>query len=143
LKDTGKRAVVVLDFNKEQQGFSHNTLDPLTAQAAVAGVFFVAYDWADPPAGSVLWSNNKPIFSMVRLGYAKPASEELVTLAATIKNLPKDPTSPAGYTVVYAHFWGTTVSDLVSLQTLLGPEVAVVSPETLIELATTNITPKE
>ncbi len=136
---TDMRSLVSLDVNQGGIGFNPITLDPLTAQPNVDGVFFVAYDWADPAPGAMLWSNGKPVFSMMRLGYIKPAREEIDDVAAVINSRPKDATSPAGYTVVYAHLWGTTVSDLVALAEKLGPNVRVVRPDVFLALASQNI----
>ncbi len=133
------RALVSLDINQGGIGFNADVMRAFTAQSNIDGLFFSAYDWSDPPPGSMLWVDGKPVFAMERLGYVKPARQEIAALADRINARPRDATSPAGYTAVYAHIWGTTVSDLVALADRLGPDVRVVRPDVFLALASRNI----
>lgn len=139
LAATGIDTTVFLDYNREAPGFSKVTTDPFTAYEALSGIFFVAYDWSDPEAGTILWSNGKPVLPMLRIGYEDTAANELEKIAAQIRERPRDATSEAGYTVVYAHLWSTTVTDLVMLAESLGEGFEVVRPDVLVELATRHV----
>jgi hypothetical protein len=137
----GLQDVLVLDTNGTT-GFTHEALDPLTAQPNVAGIFFTAFDGVNqPPLGSVLWSNGKPVLPTITLQqHAGQGKSALLNRAAMGLNaLSTDATSAAGYTVIYVDFWSISMTDLHDIVSQLDPNVVVVRPDVLAALAKTNI----
>jgi hypothetical protein len=137
----GLHNVLVLDTSGAT-GFSHAALDPLTADANVSGVFFTAFNGRNqPPQGTVLWSNSKPVIPTVTL--YRPTSDPNKTIAnqtaGYLNSLSTDATSPAGYTVVYVDFWSVSMTDLSQIISRLGPNVSVVRPDVLTAMAEANI----
>jgi hypothetical protein len=137
----GLHDVLVLDTNGAT-GFTHAALDPLTAQPNVASVFFTAFNGVNQPRlGSVLWSNGKPVLPTATLDRksGEGAGAMVARAASGLNSLPKDATSPAGYTVVYVDFWSVSMTDLHNLMSSLDPNVVVVRPDVLAAMAQANI----
>jgi hypothetical protein len=133
--------VLVLDTDGNT-GFSHSALDPLTAQPSVSSVFFTAFNGRNQPRlGTVLWSNGKPVLPTVTL--YRPTGQGTLPIAgrtaAALNALPRDATSPAGYTVIYVDFWSISMTDLHDIVSRLDPKVVVVRPDVLAAMAQANI----
>jgi hypothetical protein len=137
----GLNTVLILDMDGGS-GFSHAALDPLTAQPNVTGVYFTAFNGrGQPPAGSVLWSNGKPVLPTVTLQRTSSQSDRFIVdrAVAYLNSLPTDATSPTGYTVVYTDFWSISMSDLHQIMSRLDPNIAVVRPDVLTAMAQAHI----
>jgi hypothetical protein len=137
----GLQDVLVLDTDG-RTGFSHAALDPLTAQPQVSSVFFTAFNGVNqPPLGSVLWSNGKPVFANVtlqlRAGQVRSAMVSRVVSA--LDAMSRDDTSAAAYTIFYVDFWTISMTDLHDIISQLDPNVVVVRPDVLAALARANI----
>lgn len=61
------------------------------------------------------------------------------SLAQSINELPKDPTSPDGYTFVTVHAWSKGLDDIYDTIQLLDADVRVVNAEEFIEQVCKNI----
>jgi GxGYxYP putative glycoside hydrolase C-terminal domain/GxGYxY sequence motif in domain of unknown function N-terminal len=137
----GLRDVLVLDTDGKT-GFNHSVVDPLTAQPNVQSVFFQAFNGRNQPGpGTVLWSNGKPVLPTVVL-YRPPGQGNqpiAERFASTLNSLPRDATSPAGYTVVYLDFWSVSMTDLDQIVSRLNPNVVVVRPDVLAAMAQADI----
>lgn len=137
----GLQDVLVLDADG-RTGFSHSALDPLTAQPNVGSIFFTAFNGVNqPPLGSVLWSNGRPVFATVTLQLQ--AGQDKATLlnrsVAGLNALPRDISSGAAYTVIYVDFWSISMTDLHNIVARLDPNVVVVRPDVLAALARAQI----
>ncbi|HZQ49630.1 MAG TPA: GxGYxYP domain-containing protein [Candidatus Dormibacteraeota bacterium] len=132
--------VLVLDMNGGS-GFTHQALDPLTAESRVQGVFFTAFNGRQqPPQGSVLWSNGKPVLPTVTLQRRSSQQDQPIANAAAYLNAaPADLSSPAGYTIVYTDFWTISMTDLWHIVQRLGPTVEVVRPDVLAAMVAANV----
>ena len=137
----GLQSLAVLDADG-RTGFTNTALDPLTAQSSVSSVFFTAFNGVNqPPLGTVLWSNGKPVLPTATL-LRKPgetANAMTSRAAAGLNSLPRNATSPAGYTVIYVDFWSASMTDLHNLLSKLDPNVVVVRPDVLAAMARANI----
>jgi hypothetical protein len=133
--------VLILDTSGTS-GFTHQALDPLTAEGRVQGVFFTAFNGRQQPAqGSILWSNGKPVLPTVTLQRNAGQGNKPIANATTYLNAaPADLTSAAGYTVVYTDFWTISMSDLWHIVQGLGPTVEVVRPDVLAAMVAANVT---
>ena len=133
--------VLILDTDGKT-GFSHAAIDPLTAQPNVQSVFFQAFNGRNQPgAGTVLWSNGKPVLPTVVL-YRQPGQVNqpiAEAFVSKLNSLPRDATSPAGYTVVYCDFWSVSMTDLNQIVSSLDPNVVVVRPDVLAAMAQAKI----
>jgi hypothetical protein len=125
-----------------QAGFTNAAIDPLTAEPDVQEVFFTAFNGVNqPPVGTILWSNGKPVFPAYVM-FRRPGfpNEDVVSPAvAALGSLSTDDTSPAAYTFVYLDLWSISMHDVADLIHRLGPIVEVVRPDVLAALARQNI----
>jgi hypothetical protein len=67
------------------------------------------------------------------------AFETPETLAAKLNALSRDIHSADAYSLIPVHVWTMTVSDVVKCQSLLNPNVRVVTPEEFVQLVVKNI----
>jgi hypothetical protein len=131
-----------VDLDNDGGGFSHQALDPITADPSIHSVYFTAFNGRGQPGpGSILWSNGKPVLPTYTV--YRPPGEGTKPIAgptaAYLNSLPVDDGSAAAYTVVYLDFWSISMTDVSQIVSKLNPNVKVVRPDVLAALVQANV----
>jgi hypothetical protein len=125
----------IIDFN------SFNRLDlwnKYLAQPNIDALFYLEYAPYNGAHGAVLFSTNgNPVIAVRDLLWA--GLEEEPTLVANINSYPRDPSSPAGYTLVAVHVWSKTQGNVQQVVTNLAADVRVVTPDVFAKLIRSNV----
>ena len=141
MNNLGLHDATVFDENGND-GFTHASLDALTAQSGVNSVYYVSFDGQNQPAqGQILWSNGKPVipvYTLVKPG-GQPNADVISPLARYINGLSTDDSSAAAYTLVYLDFWSISMTEVSSLVHQFGSDVEVVRPDVLSALLQQNV----
>ena len=125
----------ILDFNS----FSRLDLwNKYLAQPNLDALFYLEYAPYNGAHGAVLFSTNgNPVIAARDLLWA--GLEEETNLVANLNSYPRDPASPAGYTLVAVHVWSKTLGSVQQVVTNLAPNVRVVTPDIFVKLIRGNI----
>jgi len=125
----------IIDFN------SFNRLDlwnKYLAQPSIEALFYLEYAPYNGAHGAILFSTNgNPIIGARDLLWA--GLEEETNLVANINSYPRDPSSPAGYTLVLVHVWSKNLGNVQQVVTNLASDVRVVTPEAFTRLIRANV----
>lgn len=117
-----------------------------TALEQVEGLIYLEYIQYAPHNGKILWFDGKPMVT-ARFDFREETFYPAVrptpkALADSINALPKDPSSPDGYTAVTVHAWSRGIDGVAETIGLLEDHVRVVDAETFIRLIRQNVTPQ-
>lgn len=149
LKRADLRTLLVIDRVLPERQLSHRyyegKIKPFMALEQLRGLFYLEYVQYAPHGGKIFWFDGKPMVT-ARFDFrteqfysaVRPTAE---SLARSINALPKDPTSPNGYTFVTVHAWSKGMDDIHETIQLLDADVRVVNAEDFIELIRRNVKP--
>jgi len=128
--------IEILDFGS----FTHIDLwDNYTMHDQVSGLIYLEYGDHSEPTGTVVWSNGKPILSpRIKLWNGLPGSDAN-TIINTINQMPRDPSSSAGYSMVIAGVWEHSLEEIQGIINGFSPDTRVVTPNAMVDLMTENI----
>ena len=134
----------VLPDNELTYEYYADKIKDFTSIEQLRGFFYMDYIEYAPHGGKIFWFNQKPMVT-ARFDFREEAFYSAVrstpaALAASINALPKDPTSPDGYTFVTVHAWSKGMDDIYETVQLLNPDVKVVHAEEFIERIRQNLT---
>ncbi|MEW9095869.1 MAG: GxGYxYP domain-containing protein [Clostridiaceae bacterium] len=140
MKKVDQKYIAIID---DSSFYNTKLWDKFTIKPNIQGLFYLDYHKHDNYHGEILWSNNKPIVSCRDLLWANLGSEdELVkNINHRIDSGETDIHNPNSYTFVYVHAWSKTLSDVEKVVNKLkeNPKVAIVTPETFMELIKKNV----
>jgi hypothetical protein len=109
------------------------------------GIFYLEYIMYAPHNGKIFWFDDKPMvtarFDLRDEQFYPAVRTAASSLAESINKLPKDPTSPDGYTFVTVHAWSKGLDDIYDTIQLLDKDVRVVNAEEFIEQLRQNVKP--
>jgi hypothetical protein len=127
--------VQILDFN----AFTKSAVwDQFLAQPAIDALFYMEYAPYNGAHGAIAFSSNgKPIISAREMLWG--GLEEETNVIVNINSAPRDPSSPAGYSMVAVHVWTKNLDNVQQVVTNLASDVRVVTPEIFAKLIRTNI----
>jgi len=128
--------IEILDFGS----FTHIDLwDNYTMHDQIDGLIYLEYGDHSEPTGSVVWSNGKPVLSpRIKLWNGLPGSDQN-TIINTINQMPRDPSSSSGYSMVIAGVWEHSLEEIQSIIDGFSPNTRVVTPNTMVSLMRENI----
>jgi hypothetical protein len=151
LNQADLRTILLIDRVLPDRELTHrfykDTANWFTALEQVRGLFYLEYVQYAPYSGKIFWFNNKPMIT-ARFDFREeefyPAVRSTpASLASSINELPKDPTSLDGYTFVTVHAWSKGMDGIYKTIQLLDENVKVVNAETFIELVLLNLGSKD
>ncbi len=131
------RTLLLIDRVLPDRELSHHyyedKIKPFTSLEKLRGLFYLEYIQYAPHDGKIFWFDEKPMVT-ARFDFrteqfyssVRPTAE---SLARSINAMPKDPTSPDGYTFVTVHAWSKGLDDVYETIQLLDPDVKVVNAE--------------
>jgi len=112
-------------------------IKPFLEQDAIDAVFHFGYSSYSSTAGSIKWYNHKPAIGG-RFSFWE-GFETIESLAEKLNNMPRDPKSQRGYSLISVNNWSRTVSDIKACVELLDQNVRVVAPDEFVKLIKTNV----
>ena len=141
LEKTDLSVVKILD-----NGLPERTIEEFSKMENAKGFLYCTYqDCYAGDHGAVRWSQNGKPFVACRatMWNATPRA-----IAEQINSYPADATRIEGYTYVNLHVWSMDYNQVKEMVELLNPNVAVVDPDTFLDLIIKNVphedaTPKE
>lgn len=116
------------------------SVDSLTAQDAIDAIVMYLYSDYSGLHGAIDWSNGKPVIGG-RWNLWTPGFENVTSLAAKLNNMPRDPGSSDGYSLIPVHVWSQNVTAVVEVQKLLDEGVEVVTPDVFVARVVENLKP--
>ncbi len=135
----------VLPDNELTVDYYADKIKDFTSIEQLRGLFYMDYVEYAPHGGKIFWFDGKPMvtarFDFREEEFYSAVRSTPAALAASINAMPKDPTSPDGYTFVTVHAWSKGMDDIYKTIQLLDPNVRVVHAEELIEHIRQNLTP--
>ena len=143
------RTILLIDRVLPDHQLTHDyyakTAKWFTSLKQIRGLFYMEYIEYAPHGGKIFWFDGKPMVT-ARFDFRSEQFYSAVrstpeSLARSINALPKDPTSPDGYTFVTVHAWSKGLDDVYKTIQLLDPNVRVVNAEEFIERIRQNLTP--
>ena len=120
---------------------SQLTLYPYLIQDNIKGIFYYDYSKYSKLNGEISFYNNKPIISArynLWGGFESPSS-----LVEKINNLPKDPYSPEGYSLIPVHNWSYSVDTIIKITEGFDDKINVVAPDEFLNLITSKLSNNE
>lgn len=109
----------------------------------IHGLFYLDYDKHDNYEGEIIWANNKPVVSCRNLLWDTIESEDELVEAINQRILSGQVNihDPNSYTFVYVHAWSKSLGNVKRVVDKLSknPKVAIVTPETFMELIKRNV----
>ena len=103
----------------------------------IRGLFYYDFSNYSSHKGEIKFLNNKPIISArynLWGGFNTTNS-----LSDKINNLPKDPSSVSGYSLIPVHNWSNSVDSILLCSELFDDNVRIVSPDKFINLIIENL----
>lgn len=138
---TDMRIVQILDHNSF---FNGSLWDKYTEQKNVDGLIYENYGNNEDIAGRIRFSNGKPVIaprlSLWESDEAK-VKEEVANIIQATRDGVHDPTSPAGYTMVFVQAWGSGMKGVEQVLKQLPADVEVVTPIEMLDLIKKNVKP--
>tara|TARA_B110000444_G_scaffold58151_1_gene54157 strand:- start:1661 stop:3460 length:1800 start_codon:yes stop_codon:yes gene_type:complete len=116
---------------------SNLNLYPYLIQDAIKGIFYYDYSNYSKLNGQITFYNNKPIIcARYNLwgGFESPSS-----IIEKINNLPKDPYSEDGYSLIPVHNWSYSVDTLIQIVQGFDENINVVAPDEFLNLITSKL----
>lgn len=140
MKKADQKYVSIIDFYSFH---NINLWDIFTNKDNIEGLFYLDYDKHDNYNGEIIWSNNKPVIACRDLLWDNLKNEdELVeTINKRTSSGQIDICNSNSYTFVYVHAWSKNLSNVERVINKLkeNPKVAIVTPETFMELIKKNV----
>tara|TARA_B100001250_G_scaffold73043_1_gene59620 strand:- start:1624 stop:3471 length:1848 start_codon:yes stop_codon:yes gene_type:complete len=106
----------------------------------IQAIFYYDFSNYSNHNGEIKFLNNKPIISArynLWGGFNNTKS-----LSQKINNLPKDPYSPSGYSLIPVHNWSNSVDSILLCSQLFTENIRIVSPDKFINLIKENLNNK-
>ena len=116
---------------------SNLTLYPYLTQENIKGVFYYDYAKYSNLNGEITFYNDKPVIcARYNLwgGFESPT-----TLVEKINNLPKDPYSSEGYSLIPVHNWSYSVDTILKIIEGFDERINVVAPDEFLNLITSKL----
>lgn len=140
MKKVDEKYVAIID----DASFHNNELwGKFTDKSNIYGLFYLDYHKHDNYHGEIIWSNNKPIVSCRDLLWDSLESEEelVKNINSRIDSGQVDISNSNSYTFVYVHAWSKSLTNIERVVNELNknPKVAIVTPETFMELISKNV----
>ena len=120
---------------------SHLTLYPYLIQENIKGIFYYDYAKYSKLNGEITFYNNKPIISArynLWGGFESPSS-----LIEKINNLPKDPYSSEGYSLIPVHNWSYSVDTIIKIAEGFDDKINIVAPDEFLNLISSKLSNRE
>lgn len=140
---TNMRLVQILDHNSYFNGY---LWEAYTKQSNCDGVIYNNYGFNTAIDGLVRFSNGKPVvaprFTLWEAG-AKAKIEEDKFIKYLKESAVKDPTTAAGYTMIFVNLWAEGLNSVENIVKALPSNVEVVTPYEMFQLMKDNIKPVE
>ena len=116
-----------------------------TSLQRIRGFFYLEYVAYASHQGKIFWFDGKPLvtarFDLREEQFYPAVRSTARSLADSINQLPKDPASLDGYTMVTVHAWSRNLDDIYNTIQLLDHGVRVVDAEEFIEQLRQNVKP--
>ena len=109
-------------------------------QTNINAIFYYDFSNYSKLNGYIKFINEKPIISARYNLWG--GFENTISLSEKLNNLPKDPYSQDGYSLIAVHNWSNSVDSILQCVSLLNEDIRVVSPDKFINLINQNITEK-
>ena len=140
MKKVDEKYIAIID----DSSFHNNELwGKFTIKPNIRGLFYLEYHKHDYYQGEINWSNNKPIVSCRDLLWDTLESEDelLKNINNRIDSGQVDIYNSNSYTFVYVHAWSKSLSNIEKVMNKLknNPKVAIVTPETFMEMIEKNV----
>ena len=103
----------------------------------IKGLFYYDFSNYSSHNGEIRFINNKPIISARDNLWG--GFNNTNTLSEKINNLPKDPYSSSGYSLIPVHNWSNSVDSILLCSQMFTDKIRVVSPDKFINLITENL----
>lgn len=127
--------VQILDFNSFNKT---NLWEQYLAQPTIDGLFYEEYSPYHGAHGATSFvSNGKPVVAARESLWG--GLEEETNVIANINAAPRDPSSPAGYSMVAVHVWTKDLGNVQMVVTNLAADVRVVTPDAFLKLVRANV----
>jgi hypothetical protein len=143
------RVLLLIDYllpDKPLTDAYYDTARWFTALEQVRGLIYLEYIQYAPHGGKIFWFDGKPMvtprFDFREETFYPAVRPTPAALAQSINALPKDPSSPDGYTAVTVHAWSKGINDIYETIQRLEPNVRVVNAEDFIGLICLNLKDK-
>eukprot|EP00049_Salpingoeca_infusionum_P019130 m.360371 g.360371 ORF g.360371 m.360371 type:complete len:634 (+) comp19009_c0_seq1:159-2060(+) len=124
-----------------------DSIKPLAQNNQTDAVFLYTYgDCYSGGKGAMYWSGSTPIITGRATMWGNGTSGECLgiePLVSLLKSLPKDPTSPDGYSLIPVNAWSHNTSDIVKTVEMLEEAggFSVVTPRDFVAQIKTNVKP--
>ena len=128
--------IEILDFGS----FTYTDIwDVYTAHDQIDGLIYLEYGDHSEPQGATVWSNGKPVISpRIKLWNGLPESDATTSINR-IYQMPRDPSSHSGYSMVIAGVWEHSMEEIQSIIDGFSPDTRVVTPSVMLQLMSENI----
>ena len=103
----------------------------------INGLFYYDFSKYSNHNGAIKFLNNKPIISARFNLWGGFNSAQ--TLSHKINNLPKDPYSASGYSLIPVHNWSNSVDSILMCSELFDENIRIVSPDKFVNLIKQNL----
>ena len=103
----------------------------------INGLFYYDFSKYSNHNGAIKFLNNKPIISARFNLWGGFNSTQ--TLSYKINNLPKDPYSASGYSLIPVHNWSNSVDSILLCSELFDENIRIVSPDKFVNLIKQNL----
>jgi len=110
---------------------------PYLVQDNIEGLFYYDYANYSKHNGEISFLNNKPIITARYNLWG--GFESTISLAEKINELPKDPNSKNGYSLIPVHNWSNSVDSILACINGFDENVRVVSPDEFLNLVKDNL----
>ncbi|MGW0231063.1 GxGYxYP domain-containing protein [Actinopolymorpha singaporensis] len=105
----------------------------------IEGLVYLEYSRYDAGRGRVVWVNDKPVVAPRAMLWQGLSGADEASVAATVNDAGRDPTSVDAYSLVIWHAWSKSVDDVRSVVNQLAPHVRVVTPDVLVRMMAANV----
>lgn len=136
---TGMRIVNVLG-----QDYSPDAASLMLRQPQIDAIFWYDYYSYSALGGNVTFFGGKPVIGG-RYQLWTGVFDDPASLTAKLLAMPKDPSSPLGYSLIPVHVWTNNVTDVKTVADALaaagGGGIDVVTPDEFVRRIVTNLQP--
>ena len=121
--------------------FSYFSFYPYLTQDAIDGIFYYDYSNYAKLNGEIMFYNNKPIISARYNLWG--GFESTSSIVEKVNNMPTDPYSQDGYSLIPVHNWSYSVDSIIKCAEQFNDNVNVVAPDEFVNLITEKLSNKE
>lgn len=111
--------------------------DKYTAKENIHGLIYLEYYFHPRHAGTLYFSNGKPVISCSDMLWVDLTKDEEVI--AKVNAGSRDITSKDAYSLVYIHAWSKDMDDVAKMVSQFKEDVRIVNAEQFMELITKNV----